>query len=122
MLEEGTDANRAGLASRPKGMAYVVSLRDCAELGIDRVGAKAWNLSQLLVRDFPVPDGFVLTTQAFERFLASGPGFESSPEAMAATELPDDVKEELLIAAASLGNVPVAVRSSGVAEDLPGAS
>src|SRR5258708_35895938 len=72
---------------------------------------------------FPVPNGFVLTTDAFDRFLmanALGPGI--FPENMIDATWPTDVAEALLAAANELGDLPLAVRPSGSAEDLPGAS
>src|SRR5579864_4319107 len=102
---------------------YVLSLTDIARRDVESVGAKAANLGELARAGFPVPDGFVLTTSAFDRFLAAnalGPG--SSPEAVAAASLPTDVADALLAAAERLGDVPLAVRSSAVAEDLPDAS
>lgn len=59
------------------------------------VGAKAANLGDLSRAGFPVPDGFVVTSQS---------------------------DEDVLKAAASLGDVPLAVRSSAIAEDLAEAS
>lgn len=127
MVEQGIEASRRRLTgkteSETESETYALPLRQCASAGIDRAGAKAWNLSQLLVRNYPVPDGFVLTIQAFDYFLAANAlGPESSPEAVLAAELPNEVQKALLGAAAALGDVFLAVRSSGVAEDLPGAS
>ena len=68
-----------------------------------------------------MPDGFVLTTAAFARFLELSP-IDPSAEQVAAAPLAEDVADALRKAAASLGEVPLAVRSSGVAEDLVGAS
>ncbi len=102
---------------------YALPLRQAAATQAEEVGRKAANLALLIQAGFPVPDGFVLTTKAFERALATnglGPG--SSVEAVLAANLPDDVQNALLGAAASLGDAALAVRSSGVAEDLPGAS
>src|SRR3989442_295826 len=104
MVEQRPEASRRRLTSGAEGRGYVVPLRECASLGVDQVGGKAWNLSQLLVLGYPVPDGFVLTTQAFERFLmAGGLGSESSPDAAVSSALPDEVKDALLEAAGSLG-------------------
>ena len=66
-------------------------------------GRKASRLAELLVAGFPVPDGFVVTTTA----LAEG--------------VCDTVVEAVTAALDKLTG-PVAVRSSGVAEDLEGAS
>ncbi len=43
-------------------------------------------------------------------------------EAIASTPLDPDVRAQVLSALADIGDAPVAVRSSGTAEDLPGAS
>ena len=102
---------------------YVLSLTDIPQRDIERAGAKAAKLAELARAGFPVPGGFVLTTSAFDRFLdANAPGPDSSPEAVAAAMLPTDVAAALLAAAEGLGDIPLAVRSSGIDEDLPNAS
>ena len=99
---------------------YVLSLTDIPYGNVECVGSKAAKLGELARAGFPVPDGFVLATSAFDRFLAANAlGADSSPEAVAAATLPTDVVDALLAAAEALGDVPLAVRSSGVAEDLP---
>jgi pyruvate,water dikinase len=104
-------------------MDYILSLADIPQRDVERAGAKAATLGELARAGFPVPDGFVLTTGAFDRFLAANPlGSDISPEAVIAATLPNDVAEALLAAADALGDVPLAVRSSGTAEDLPGTS
>jgi len=102
---------------------YILSLADISQYDVERVGVKAPHLGEMARAGFPVPNGFVLTTDAFDRYLdanALGPGI--SPEDMTAATLPADVAEALLAAANELGDLPLAVRSSGVAEDLPDAS
>jgi pyruvate,water dikinase len=70
-----------------------------------------------------VPDGFVLTTEAFEHFLeVNNLNLESSQKEVEAASLPPEIEAELRDAAELFNGVPVAVRSSGVAEDLEGAS
>ncbi len=104
-------------------MDYVLSLADIPSHDVERAGAKAARLGELAQAGFLVPDGFVLTTDAFGRFLADNAfGPDISPEAVIAATLPADIAEALLAAANVLGDVPLAVRSSGVAEDLPDAS
>ena len=103
--------------------SYILKLSEVSRRDVDCVGAKAANLGELAMAGFPVPDGFVLTTDAFAHFLAAnGPETTSSPEAVAVASLPADVVDALYTATAALGDVPLAVRSSAVAEDLPGAS
>ena len=102
---------------------YVLSLTDIPQSGIERAGTKATNLAELARAGFPVPDGFVLTTAAFNSFVAANNlGAGSPPEAVAAATLPADVADALLVAAEILGDAPLAIRSSAVAEDLPDAS
>jgi pyruvate,water dikinase len=70
-----------------------------------------------------VPDGFVLTTEAFEHFLkVNSLNLESSQKEVETASLPPEIEAELRVAAELFDGVPVAVRSSGVAEDLEGAS
>jgi pyruvate,water dikinase len=71
-------------------------------LGADRIGSKATNLAQLLGAGFPIPPGSVIPADAF-------------------TDWPQ-VQAVLPAAARTLGNGPLAVRSSAAAEDLAGAS
>src|SRR5260370_19530969 len=102
---------------------YILSLADISQHDGDRVGVKAAHLGEMARTGFPVPNGFVLTTDAFGRYRdANAIGPDISQEAVIAATLPADVAEALLAAANALGDLPLAVRSSGVAEDLPGAS
>ncbi|HEV8596833.1 MAG TPA: PEP/pyruvate-binding domain-containing protein [Candidatus Dormibacteraeota bacterium] len=71
-----------------------------------RVGTKAANLADLLRAGFPVPRGVVLTPDAF------GPTGGLTAEA----------ERALVAELAAFGDGPLAVRSSGVAEDRPEAS
>lgn len=102
---------------------YMLKLSEVSRRDIKRTGVKAANLGELARAGFPVPGGFVLTTAAFERFLADN-GFhsDSSSEAVAAGRLPGDIAQALSTAAASFGDFSLAVRSSGIEEDLSGAS
>lgn len=74
---------------------------------IAQVGGKGANLGELTRIGQPVPDGFVVTTEA----LAGVSG-----------ALPDPLADEIRERYAALGAGPVAVRSSATAEDLPGAT
>jgi phosphohistidine swiveling domain-containing protein len=88
-----------------------------AVLGIDDeiardaglAGHKAANLARLTALGFPVPPGVVVSTDAVDRIRAQG-------------AVPEDLAARLALALEDLGGGPVAVRSSGAAEDLPGAS
>ncbi len=93
---------------------------------IETVGGKAANLGELVRASFPVPDGFVLTTDAYLQ-AAQAAGVDPNDPGDAATRLRTAAIPESVAAAATqayraLGGGPVAVRSSATAEDLPGAS
>jgi rifampicin phosphotransferase len=80
----------------------VVSLAEATNLDPSLLGAKAANLARLASAGFPVPPGFVVTSAA-EGHLR-------------------ETSLRLLEAASDLGGERFAVRSSGTAEDLQGAS
>ncbi|HEX2037934.1 MAG TPA: PEP/pyruvate-binding domain-containing protein, partial [Chloroflexota bacterium] len=104
------------------------------------MGGKGANLGELLRAGFPVPPGFVLTTAAYDRFLAetgmhqplsaalaSPSGLDAGAAAALRQEfvpaaVPDDVAGALFAAYRALGGGAVAVRSSATAEDLPSAT
>jgi rifampicin phosphotransferase len=73
----------------------VIPLQELSRADRELAGSKAANLGELVRAGFPVPDGFVV--------------IEASDA-------------EVLAAARALGDVPLAVRSSGAAEDLADAS
>jgi len=105
------------------GISYVIPLHDLTRADVSRVGAKAANLGELAHVGFPVPDGFALTTHAFDDFIKANALEETqSPETVAKAELPPDIHKALQAASAKLNGAPLAVRSSGIAEDLEGAS
>src|SRR5829696_1660094 len=109
-------------------------------------GGKAANLGELARAGLPVPDGFCLTTAAYE-LVAEGADLDQILNDLAGTDpedtsrlaelaaaaraslseasVPDDLVEAITRAYRELGNgasVAVAVRSSATAEDLPYAS
>jgi rifampicin phosphotransferase len=98
-------------------------------------GGKGANLGELIRNGFPVPDGFVITTQAYAALLDSTPLGAKLAELLqsgadgasiraefAATAVPPEIRAAVADAYAQLGSKPVAVRSSATAEDLPGAA
>ncbi|MFC7583388.1 PEP/pyruvate-binding domain-containing protein [Nonomuraea antimicrobica] len=92
------------------------------------VGGKAANLGELTGAGLPVPPGWVLTTQAYGQ-VAQGLEIggddlaERARRHLLQAPVPDAVHEAIVTAYAALGDdVPVAVRSSATAEDLPFAS
>ena len=101
----------------------VRSLDDAGAEDSGQLGGKAATLAELKRAGFPVPEGFVVTTDALAQALASaGLGAGARLEDVEAMPLPADLVAALTAATAQLGNGPFAVRSSGVDEDLPGAS
>ncbi|MGH3548316.1 MAG: PEP/pyruvate-binding domain-containing protein, partial [Pseudonocardiaceae bacterium] len=99
------------------------------------VGGKAANLGELIRAGFPVPAGFCITTAAYQQAAVAafdggappaGPHeklAERASAAILAPPVPAGVAEAVSRAYRALGDsVPVAVRSSATAEDLPWAS
>jgi hypothetical protein len=96
------------------------------------VGGKAANLGELIGAGFPVPPGFCITTAAYQQvavdaFDVGAPDRDSLAErartGILTSPVPADVSEAVVRAYHALGDdVPVAVRSSATAEDLPWAS
>lgn len=116
------------------------------------VGSKNANLGEMLRLGLPVPPGFAITTEAYDEFMRQGkiipeieqylakfPEGPKTPadcreisqfgsDAILAKALPEEIQEAIVYAYDELSrkcqttDVSVAVRSSGVAEDLPTAS
>ncbi len=85
------------------------------------VGRKAAFLGELIRAGFPVPDGFVLTTGALEETLHDRPDGDVAAY-LGSAPIPDPLLDELRAIADHFGDTPLAVRSSGVLEDLAGSS
>jgi pyruvate,water dikinase len=93
---------------------FIQPLCDCRDTSL--VGGKAANLGSLLRADFPVPDGFVVTTRACQWARGRPPAGTSSGGLHA------DVADEIRLAYRALGGGRVAVRSSATSEDGAAAS
>jgi pyruvate,water dikinase len=126
--------------------SLVVEFAEIDADALARVGGKAVNLGALTRAGLPVPPGITVTTDAYHQVAASaGPTLEPVFDALASTSstdtarlarlaaqaraallaapVPDNVVKAIAEGYARLGaNVPVAVRSSATAEDLPFAS
>ncbi len=126
--------------------ALVVPLESLDRTSLPLAGGKAANLGELLRAGFVVPPGFCVTTTAYARlsaragldpYLARLEAVERSDSerqielaiairtALMQTALPPEVIEAITSAYQSLSAgepVPVSVRSSATAEDLPDAS
>jgi rifampicin phosphotransferase len=101
----------------------VMALDEVGSADAARVGHKAATLGELRRAGFPVPQGVVLTTEALTRTLAAaGLDADANPDRVEAAPLPGEVAAAVAAAAGRLGGGPLAVRSSGVDEDLPDAS
>ena len=126
--------------------SLVLGLEVVDGASLDLVGGKAANLGVLIAAGLPVPTGFAVTTDAY-RLTVEGTGLGQlyaelaaiSPtdttalanharrarELLAAAPMPTDVARDVSSAYHALTGgpgVPVAVRSSATAEDLPTAS
>ncbi len=116
---------------------------DDASATLERVGGKGASLARLAAAGLPVPPGFHITTAAYRHFVAryglqeqilaavstTSPDQPATYEAAAQTiatlfarhPMPDEVARAVRQAYVQLGggDLPVAVRSSATAEDLP---
>jgi len=120
-------------------------LADVRADDIESVGGKGASLGELTDAGLPVPPGFVVTADTYRTFLeetgieeelfeavdvdpedstALAEAESRAKELVLDTELPADIREEVLAAYDDLddGAAFVAVRSSATAEDLPDAS
>jgi pyruvate,water dikinase len=110
-------------------------------VSLETVGSKAVNLARLATKGFPVPCGFFVATDAYRAFVTSNAlsePIEAVLEGLATDNLatmeaasqairrrfrsgvmPADLEAALCQAYETLGSLPVAVRSSATAEDLP---
>jgi phosphohistidine swiveling domain-containing protein len=107
-------------------MTSIEQVRWLGEIGIDDsplVGQKAATLASLKQAGFPIPDGVVLTTEALAHALTAAGLDDGATDAdIEALRLPDELTQAIAIAVDRLQGDRLAVRSSGVDEDLPDAS
>jgi len=119
-------------------MSYLKQFGELGRNDIEIAGGKAANLGELTRAGFPVPHGFVVSTDGYREFvaaraigasildLAGSAGTEQASaeiQALFSGAMPDDLRSEITEAYAGLGaDVAVAVRSSATAEDLAEAS
>ncbi|HQY99088.1 MAG TPA: PEP/pyruvate-binding domain-containing protein [Propionicimonas sp.] len=118
-------------------------LTELTSADVQTAGGKGANLGELIRGGFPVPAGFVVTTDAYRDFVranslgdalhrraaqlvkrgAAEPSQAPVSGLFASAEIDPALAAEIVGAYAGLGqDVPVAVRSSATAEDLPEAS
>ena len=131
-------------------MAYIIDFKNLDKTALPQVGGKNASLGELINADIPVPPGFAVTTDSYLSFITiTGikdeiqniisnlkPGDIDSLNATSEEiqnlivnkALPDEIgsaiKEgyEGLCSTCGIDDLPVAVRSSATAEDLPNAS
>ncbi len=131
-------------------MSYIEKLEDLDKNALALVGGKNASLGEMIKAGIRVPPGFAVTTTCYEDFihragivdrmyaLLSGlqlgavdavhKGSEQVQELIRNAPMPDDMRSAITEAYAELcrecseENLPVAVRSSATAEDLPTAS
>ena len=123
----------------------MIFIKQFGELGssdIDQAGGKAANLGEVTRAGLPVPPGFVVLTEAYRAYIGEQQladqitalavasedraGYDDASAQIRdlfGDEVSDTLRTEIAEAYAALGkDVPVAVRSSATAEDLPEAS
>ena len=126
---------------------YVLTLSD-SQAVLETVGGKGMSLAKMINADLPVPDGFHITTEAYRHFIETN-GLQtrilaalkdvdttlpvsletastSISRFFADSAMPDEIANAIKGAYLTLDTsrltLPVAVRSSATAEDLPEAS
>jgi phosphoenolpyruvate synthase/pyruvate phosphate dikinase len=113
-------------------MTLVAPLRAFGRADVPRAGGKGANLGELVRAGFPVPDGVVVTTDAYLSVVRGADvTFPQRPDQddgaavrafFSMVTVPDELRRAIVDAYVKLGGGPVAVRSSATAEDLPTAA
>ncbi len=131
-------------------MPYTLWFEKAGKEALNLVGGKNASLGELIRADIPVPPGFSITTEAYQDFLSEGGIKERIAKILSLIEVqdvasleeasrtireliktapfPKEIEEvirsnyQALSEVCEVANIPVAVRSSATAEDLPGAS
>ncbi len=131
-------------------MANVAWFEELSRNDIGVAGGKGANLGEMTQMGVPVPPGFAVTAQAYQKFIEDA-GLKSKisdilskvnvddadalnkasakiRDIIKKGKMPEDIKKDIISAYEQLGknvnqkDVPVAIRSSATAEDLPEAS
>ncbi|GAA1022181.1 phosphoenolpyruvate synthase [Acrocarpospora pleiomorpha] len=107
-------------------MSYILKFRDIGVEDLRLVGGKALNLGILTAAGLPIPPGVVVTTEAYDQVVGSldlgSPELAADPAGARALVMGAAIPDDIAKAVRQFGDVPVAVRSSATAEDLPYAS
>jgi pyruvate,water dikinase len=117
---------------------YTIDLADITENDRELVGGKAYNLAKLIHLGINVPEGFTVTTEAYEDMVGQNPAIHDNIDKLRSdrytlrslvdfsenlydqfqqADMPSGVSDAITTAYEKLGG-KVAVRSSGSAEDL----
>lgn len=118
---------------------YIAGFEEIGRNDVGRVGGKGANLGEMARVGFPMPPGFVITTDAFlaaleasgvrtqlQRAFVSCDGRDTPALVEASTRMrelvngvtvPTPIRDAIARAYAKLGSGPVAVRSSATSED-----
>jgi len=128
----------------PQATPIILNL-DSPQATLERVGGKGASLARMVAAGLPVPPGFHITTEAYRRYVDENHLGEKTQSAAAQAQvndlatfdrastqiqslfaqgtIPGDIAEMIRRWYGELGaDIPVAVRSSATAEDLPGLS
>ena len=113
----------------------VTSISAVGRADLELVGGKGANLGELMQGGFPVPDGFIVSTEAYATVVEEAGLAAVIADGLAADDdgatlraafekvtIPDGLAVAISKAYADFGGGPVAVRSSATAEDLVGAA
>jgi phosphoenolpyruvate synthase/pyruvate phosphate dikinase len=122
---------------------FVLTLSD-PQSTIENVGGKGMSLAKMANAGLPIPGGFHVTTEAYRHFVSENgiqprilealkrvdvadpttlePVSQAIGRLFAEGRIPAEIVEAVSAAYKTLNDIPVAVRSSATAEDLPGAS
>lgn len=131
-------------------MTYIIDFKDLDKNALPQVGGKNASLGELIHAGIRVPPGFAVTTDSYLRFITTTgikddilniistlePGdidalnatSKEIQELIITKPLPDGIRSVIddtygaLCRICDVGDLPVAVRSSATAEDLPNAS
>ena len=131
-------------------MTYILRFDEVDKDHINQVGGKGANLGEMVGAGLPVPSGFCVTAKAYQDFLTEAglhvqiseivagmqpenmedvkSRSESVQELITQSTIPNDIEHSITQAYLKLcqemgqDDLPVAVRSSATAEDLPDAS
>ena len=108
----------------------LIKINKLSKKDIELVGGKAANLGELFKIDMPVPNGFVVTTKAYQSFIEKNKlqklikkdftqtQAKNLRKEILKSKIPPEIKEKIIFEYNNLQISSVAVRSSATSEDL----